>query len=197
MSLADAKAWLRVDDTDEDILISHLIDAARSYVETFTRRALITRQLELSFDAFPGSGRVACGRISEARGGASLPRSLILPRPPLISVQSVKYYDTAGTLQTFSSAGYHVDTRAEPGRVVLHEDYDWPDTQSRPNAVIVAYTAGYGDAARDVPQGIRTAIRFLVTHWHANRTPVSAGAMNVIPSSAEALLWQFRIPEAF
>lgn len=197
ITLAEAKAWLRVDSTDEDVLIASLIQAARAYVETFTSRALITQQFELSLDGFPGSDRFASGRLSEARGGAVVGREIVLPRPPLISVQSVKYYDTDGTLQTFSSAGYHVDTKAQPGRVVLDEDYDWPDIDPRPNAVIVAYTAGYGTPSQ-VPQGLRTAIRFMLAHWYTNRLPVNIGnIVNQIPASAEALLWQHRIPGAY
>lgn len=178
ITLAEAKAWLRVDGTEEDVLILALIEAARAYVETFTGRALITQQWELALDGFPD-------------------REIVLPRAPLASVQSVKYYDGAGTLQTFASAGYFVDTRAEPGRVVLHADYDWPAVQSRPSSVAVAYTVGYGTPSQ-VPQGLRTALRFTVAHWFTNRTPVNIGnIVNTIPASAESLLWQKRLPAAY
>lgn len=197
ITLAEAKAWLRVDGTDEDVLILALIEAARAYVETFTGRALITQQWELSLDGFPASDRYSDGRLRESRSTGIPGREIVLPRAPLASVQSVKYYDEDGALQTFASAGYFVDTRAEPGRVVLDEDYDWPDVESRPNAVIVAYTAGYGTPSQ-IPQTLRTAIRFMVTHWFTNRTPVNIGnIVNTIPATAEALLWQKRLPGAY
>jgi hypothetical protein len=198
ITLAEAKAWLHVDGTEEDALILGLIQAARSYVETFTRRALITQTFELSFDAFPGGGRVHCGRVSETRGGTYLGREIKLPRPPLLSVQSVKYYDTDGALQTFSTSAYHVDTRSQPGRVVLHQDYDWPDTDVRPNAVIVAYTAGYGATAAHVPASLKTAIRMIVAdHFKFRETKISGTIITKVPDSAEALLWPHRIPEAY
>lgn len=197
ITLAEAKAWLRIDGTEEDALILGLIAAARSYVETFTGRGLITQQWEVSLDAFPSSDRYVRGRLSESKTASIPGREIILPRAPLASVESVKYYDTAGTLQTFSSGSYFSDTRAQPGRVVLHEDYDWPETQVRPNAVVVAYTVGYG-AAASVPHGLRTAVRFLVTHWFRNRVHVNIGnIVTPIPDSAEALLWQFRLPGAY
>lgn len=197
ITLAEAKAWLRVDGTDEDVLIASLIEAARAYVETFTGRALITQQWELSLDAFPCGTRFANGRLIEHKTISLTGREIVLPRAPLASVESVQYYDEDGTLQTFAAACYFSDTRAEPGRLVLDEDYDWPETQCRPNAVIVAYTAGYG-TPQQVPQRLRTAIRFMITHWFTNRSPVNIGnIVNQIPSSAEALLWQLRLPAAY
>jgi hypothetical protein len=200
ITLAEAKAWLRVDGTEEDVLISALIEAARTHVENFTRRALVTQSIEVSFDAFPTCGRFARALADyECRGGVEIDasREIQLPRPPLVSVESLKYYDTDGTLQTFAAAGYHVDTRAQPGRIVLNEDYDWPDTQVRPNAVIVAYTAGYGTPSQ-IPQALRVAIRFLLSHWFENRTHINIGnIVNAIPDTVETLLWQHRLPGAY
>lgn len=191
ITLAEAKAWLRVSGNDEDALIAALIDAARSYVETFTGRALMTQQWELALDSFP----VGCGYSGYVPALRS--RHIVLPRAPLVTVESVKYYDADGALQTFAPAGYYVDDRSQPGRIVLNADYDWPETQLRPNAVIVAYTVGYG-AATAVPQGLRTALRFMVAHWFENRVHINIGnIVNSIPDSAEALLWQFRLPVAY
>lgn len=179
VTLTEAKAWLRVDedDTAEDVLILGLVQAARSYVENFTRRSLLTQTWQLSLDAFPCNSR-----------------EIVLPRPPLASVTSIAYIDADGASQTFASAGYHVDTRSEPGRVVLDEDYDWPDTDCRPNAVTVTYVAGYGSSSA-VPRGLKTGIGWLVAHWFRNREHVNIGnIVNQIPDTTDALLWQFRVP---
>ena len=197
ITLAEAKAWLRVDGTDEDVLLTALIEAARGYVETFTGRALITQQWEASLDAFPGCSLLGRLRVLESRPANYDGRQIIIPRAPLVTVESVKYYDTDGVLQTLTSAAYFTDTRSQPGRVVLNSDYDWPDTQSRPNAVIVAYTCGYGTPSQ-VPQTIRTALRFLVSHWFENRVHVNLGnIVNQVPDTVEALLWQYRLPSAY
>lgn len=196
VSVPEAKGWLRVDSSEEDALILGLIAAARGYVEMFTRRALCTQSFELSLDAFPVSCLGQFGRLTESRGSPCVPasREIILPRAPLASVESLKYYDENGTLQTQSSAEYFVDTRNEPGRIVLNQNFDWPATDIRPNAVIIAYTCGYGTPS-SVPPGLRAAIRFLITHWFINRTPVNVGnIVNEVPLTVEALLWQFRLP---
>lgn len=195
VTLSEARAWLRVDATNEDPLIQRLISAGRAAAENFTRRALIAQQFEMALDEFPDGCRQLWGRLRGQNLSGS--RQIVFPKPPLQSVQSIKYVDASGVEQTFSPAGYHVDTRSQPGRIVLHEDYDWPETANQPNAVIIAYTAGYGSQAR-VPQGIKTAILYYVTHWFENRAHVNIGnIVNPLPDTVEALLWQYRIPSAY
>lgn len=46
ISLSDAKLYLRVDDTAEDILIGHLITAAREFAERHENRLLVARSAE-------------------------------------------------------------------------------------------------------------------------------------------------------
>ncbi len=47
VTLAEAKAWCRIDAADEDSLVSALIAAARLHVEALTGRALITQTWRL------------------------------------------------------------------------------------------------------------------------------------------------------
>src|SRR5690554_6904374 len=117
VTLVEAKTHLRVDATDEDALISSLIASAREHVEAFQLRALVTQTWRLSLDRFP-RGRV-----------------IRLPRPPLQSVTSITYTDPGGAQQTLSNTLYDVDTDSEPGRIVLKDDADWPDTADVPRAV--------------------------------------------------------------
>ena len=58
VSLADARAHLRVDGTDEDALIGGLIVAAREYAEGFTGRRFVTTDMELTLEQFPAGGIV-------------------------------------------------------------------------------------------------------------------------------------------
>jgi hypothetical protein len=46
--LADAKAWLRVDYTDDDTLITSMIKSARQSIELFTNRALVPKSVALN-----------------------------------------------------------------------------------------------------------------------------------------------------
>src|SRR5690242_14642324 len=84
VTLAEAKDHLRVDDTNSDSRITSRIKAARTAAENFMQRALVQRTYRLTLEGFPANG---C--------------ALELPFSPAVSVDSIKYYDTSGTLVTW------------------------------------------------------------------------------------------------
>jgi len=134
VSLADARSWVGVeaDDTEHTIKLSMLIAAARMHAENLTRRAFIQRTLRAEFDGWP------CGRPIQ------------LPFPPMASVQSVKYRDTSGDLQTLDPALYEVHGGDLSLVVAPVGGAVWPSACSAPNAIQVTYIAGY-DAAEASP----------------------------------------------
>lgn len=153
VTLAEAKLYARVDVADDDVLITDLIVAARETVESFLRRKLITTKVDYFRETFPGSGGIIC-----------------LPFPPLLVVDSVKYFDSLGVQQTVASADYTVDAASDPGRIAPSPDaLTWESTERRLNAVEIRYDAGYGVSADDVPSGIKTAIKLLVTDMYEHR----------------------------
>lgn len=176
VSLAEAKAHLRVEHADEDAYITSLVQAATSHLDGWSGtlgRALVEQTWEVTLDAFP------VGAIH-------------LPLGDVIAVTSVKYDDTAGDEQTVSSTDYFLDNRSLDGWVVPFADVSWPDTLDAVNAVRVRYTAGYG-AASAVPAAIRHAILMLVAHWYANREAVTAGGASALPMAVDALTHPFRV----
>jgi len=155
VTLTEAKTHLRVDVTDDDVLITSLIASARQYVEQIARRALVTQTWRLSIQEFPASGVI------------------ILPKPPLQSVTSITYTDITGTTSTVDSNTYTVDTDSEPGRVVLKYGESWPSASlANTNPVQVTFVAGYG-APSAVPEYWKQAILLLVGHWYENREGVA------------------------
>lgn len=157
VTLAEAKAQLKVDASADDALITSLITAARQQAEEtgafgFSHgRALVTQTLALFLDGFPD----ADGAIE-------------VPRPPLASVTSITYVDTAGTTQTLASSDYTVDAKSKPGRVAPAFGKSWPATRDVINAVTVTFDAGYGTAAA-VPESIKREIKALLVHLYERR----------------------------
>jgi uncharacterized phiE125 gp8 family phage protein len=176
VTVAEAKAHMRVDISDDDDYITALIVAAREYIEGATRRALITQTWRYSLDGWPDGDEI------------------VLPKPPLQSVTSIVYKDEDGTANTWSSSGYIVDTDSDPGRVVLAYGESWPSVTLYPAAPIqITYKAGYGDAAANVPGHLRHAIKFLVAHWYENREPVTVGQVaRDVPLAVDSLIWLYR-----
>ncbi len=176
VSLQEAKLHLRLDiGTTEDDLLTSLIQAARQYCEGFQRRVYITQTWELWLDKFPDIDNI------------------YLPWPPLQSVASIKYYDTADLEYLLHDSNYFVDTQSQPGRLSLNYGKSWPSTALRPtNGLCITFICGYGDAAEDVPVKALYAMKLLVGHYYENREAVSQSQLYPAPMSVDALLWQDR-----
>jgi uncharacterized phiE125 gp8 family phage protein len=157
-------------DTTEDALISGLITAAREYCEGFTRRSMATQTIKAYADAFP------CVDYIE------------LPRPPLQSVTSVKYKDSAGTETTMTATtDYLVDTDSDVGRIVLPYGGTWPSATLYPmNPITVEYVAGY-NASNPIPETLKLAMLLLIGHWYNNREAAGT-ATGEIAFAVKALL---------
>ncbi len=181
VSLDGAKLHLRVTSEDEDELIRGLIQQARDWVELYTGRALMTQTWDLKLDAFP------------CEDGP-----VWLPKPPLVSVTHVKYYDTDGTLQTWATSNYVVDAPAGPharvGKIDTAYLVDWPTTREMPNAVQVRFVCGYGVAGQ-VPAGLKGAMNILMGTWFGpGRESVKVGnIVTPVPHTVDALLWPFKV----
>jgi uncharacterized phiE125 gp8 family phage protein len=185
VTATEAKLWLKLDDSDDDTIITELISAARKVFEEMTGRSLINTTWRAEWDALPRNGTYA---------GAPTSRELELPRAPLVSVTHVKYSTNvaAGTEDTFASTNYTVGTdldRNRFGRLWLDDDADWPDIGSFPGALRCQFVAGYGADATFVPEEIKVCIKLLISHLYQNRTPVNIGnIVNEIPYSLKFLI---------
>lgn len=145
VTAAEMLVWLRLDDTSQNTMIEGIITAARDAVESHTHRAIAKRTFKQSLSGFPSNDCIE------------------LLFPPLVSVTSVKYYDLDGTEQTIDASNYIVDTNRIVGQVQPTEDYTWPLTYERSDAVNVTYVAGYESDATDAKyQTAQTLIKMIV-----------------------------------
>lgn len=174
ITLAEAKAHLRVTWSKEDALIEALITAARQEAEHQLRRTLLETTWKLVLDAFP-----ACACIR-------------LHNPKINAVEFVKYYDTAGVLQTLATSVYLLDGDSEPGRLCLAPSQSWPSTQDRVGAVQVQYTAGWA-SADDVPQVIKAWIKLRLGTLFEHREQIAAGVSIAEIPFVSGLLDPYRV----
>jgi len=119
ISLADAKANLRVDHTDDDAKIQRHITEAREWVERRIQKAIADVTYAQAFDSFPGA--------------SPLELSII----PISSVISISYEDVNDTTLT---APYIF----KPPNLVFPSPSgsSWPVAYDRPDSVRVKYIAG-------------------------------------------------------
>lgn len=153
VTLAEAKAQLRIDHDSEDELIAGLIRAAREEVEQTAGVAMIDQSWRLAADG------VAPGCV------------LLLRRGPVKEVLSVTAYGSEGEASLVDPAGYQLDALSRPAR--LH--FDEPPSGLRAmNGIEVDFTAGYGEAGTDVPDLLKRAMLMLVAHWYEFRANFGA-----------------------
>jgi uncharacterized phiE125 gp8 family phage protein len=176
LSVAEAKAHLRVDGTAEDVLIASLVLTSRLHIEAALGLALITQGWKLILDRWPK--------------GPSVP----LPLRPVQSIASVQVLAADGTPATLAASDYLLEGQGVPPRLV-RTGVIWPEPGRAAAGIEIAMTAGFGDGAADVPEPVRQALLLLVAHWYEHRDPIEIGSPETaIPRAVSELLLPFRVP---
>lgn len=194
VSVDQARAHLRLDETEDETTVRALITAARQHVEAVTGRALVTQTLEMKLDHFPGTahGILDLRMHPEALTGRGQDWAIRLPRSPLQSVSSISYVDDAGSTQTLAASKYDVDTSSLVPRITPAYSEVWPTTRPIPNAVTVTFVAGYS-AVSSIPAGLKQAILVLVGTMFENRESVAAFDAQKVPQSFDFLVAPYRV----
>jgi uncharacterized phiE125 gp8 family phage protein len=175
VSVAEAKAHMRIDSTAEDALISSLIVTSRLHIEAALGLALLTQTWSYFIDAWPRS------------------REVVLPLKPVQAVSTVRVWAQEGTSQMLSADAYTLDGDGKPPRLVLSRSAAPPAPGRSASGIEIAFSAGYGDTGSDVPAPIRQALLLLVGHWFENREPHRANMSGTeIPHMVSALLAPYR-----
>lgn len=175
ISLADVKAHLRIEHSDDDTLLVRLIGAATAYTDV--------------------TGALGHAMILQKWGqwvASAPPASVKLILGPVTQVSAVKYYDTDGELQTDTLSNYDVTGTSFESYVTPKAGFNWPVTQTRADAIRIEYTIGYGEAASDVPETLRHAILMLIGHWYENRENSATDKYEQLPFGFDALVGMHR-----
>lgn len=176
VTLAAAKAHLRVEIADDDNLIGTLITAARVHVEAATRRVLITQRWRLTYDRWPPDGL------------------LDLRMTPIQSVDAVSVMDANGSPIPVNATAYQVDLASVPARFVLKVPIETLQPGQPLAGIEMDVTAGYGASGLSVPQPLQLAIMMLVARWYETRDGTAIGSVPAsIAQGFEALIAPFRV----
>lgn len=174
VSVEEAKAYLRLDGSSEDVLISSLILTSRLHIETALGLALMAQEWRLVLDKWPEAGSVR------------------LPLRPVQSVSEVRVFDADANPSVVDPARYIVDAVGVPSRLVA-SGAGWPKPGRAANGIEIDLTAGYGAEPEKVPEPIRQALLLLVAHWYEHRDPIEIGSQGAaIPADVSRLLSPYR-----
>lgn len=167
VTLLQAKQHLRVDDSAEDVLISALIAAACDAISEESGRTLAAETWEIADTGFSGN--------------------VILPRSPVVSLTSVKYY-VDGVLTTDTLANYRLYETEDRTMVGPIETASWPTVQTRPDGTIIRFVAGY----TTLPPALHQAVLLMIGHLFSNRE-ATGEAMAELPLGLHHLVGLHRI----
>ncbi|MBI1339530.1 hypothetical protein GC169_04865 [bacterium] len=170
LSLAEAKAYLRIGYDDEDELVGQLAGAARARIEAAAGVALINRTLRWRIDAWPK--------------GAVEQRAVRLPVRPAAQLVAVRV--TAGGTQGDVTERFTLDGGRAARIVWTSGAFPWTDARASAPAgpqaggVEIDWVAGFGPAPGDVPADLKLAVRRLLAHaYHARDSETIAGPLPV------------------
>lgn len=177
VSLADAKAYARVDSIDDDALITTLITAARSELERNLGRALITQTWTYNLDVWPQ--------------GFAVP----LPVAPVQAVNQVRVYALDDSFAVLPLTSYLLDGLGSPPRLIRRGTLAWPVPLRPANGIAMDFTCGHGSQPTDVPAALRIAVLLLVAHWYDRRelADTSGGQGAGFPEMVRDLIAPYRV----
>jgi uncharacterized phiE125 gp8 family phage protein len=166
LTLAEAKLHLRVDVSEDDLLIQALIDAATQDAEHLMQRAVMPQKWLLTLDSFGGIDATALSSPSVVYVSSSIN----LPRPPVTAVDSVQYVAAAtGVLTTLSPSAYLLDAGSDlVGRLTPVYGTSWPATRVQLAAVQIIFSCGWANAAL-VPAIVKQWILLRIAALYENR----------------------------
>lgn len=171
ITLAEAKAQMRVEHSDDDAIVQRFIDVATAFVDAngALGKAMITQTWAQWLSPNPNVVEIMVG--------------------PVQSVSAISYYDIDGNLQSAALADFDVFGTSLKKTIRPKSGKSWPVTQQRDDAIRVEFVVGYGDAPSDLPQTVRHAIMLLVANWYENRESELIGlASKTLPFGFDQLI---------
>jgi uncharacterized phiE125 gp8 family phage protein len=173
VSLAEMKAWLRLDGADEDDVLAAVIATARAAVEARSGRRLVAQGWRWALDRWPPAP------------------VLQLPVSPVRAIDAVRVRDAAGAAVSLPASAWQLDAASDPARLALLAAVPAP---GRPLAGIeIDIAAGYGAPAA-VPPALKLAVRLTAARLFENRgEQPDEGELPALPATAGALVGPFRL----
>lgn len=173
VTLAEAKAHLRVDGTDQDALITGLISQAADQIERDTGLALRARSHSQVVNDW-GNGRIT------------------VLRRPLNSVTTIAYDAEDGTEGALAAEQYRVREFLGMPNIIPAKDVTWPTLESINGAVRVTLNAGLANNDA-VPPALKRAALLLIGHWFEHREGVTMKQTAMLEQGYASLIAPHRV----
>lgn len=157
-----------------------VLRAAVNYIEEYCGISVWESEWTLWLDEWPADGVIR------------------LPRPPVVSVESLKYFDSNGVLQTIDLEADTYVSLSSNIPTIQHAT-NWPTAKVRPNAIECSFAAGFRvddespAAAPDLDDSVALAVLQLYAHYLVNRGAAQEVRLAEIPFSTRELLHGLKV----
>lgn len=165
IAILDAKEHLRIDGEPDDMVVSGLLSAAVAAVGEMAGRVMSAETWVAAYGDMAGD--------------------LTLPKSPVTDVTGISYYTAGDVLTAASLADFYVF--ADDDKTIIRpKSGAWPIYSTRPDALQVTFTAGYGT----LPHELRAAALLKLADLYANRGDGEGGKADM---AIEALVNMHRL----
>ena len=110
---------------------------------------------------------------------------------PLKTLDAARVYDADGNADAVDVQAFVADLA---NSALVFAPWALPAPGRLAADIELDMTVGYGDAAVDVPEGLRQAIRLLTAHWYENRGLAAIGhEFAMLPQTVAELIAPYRV----
>lgn len=178
LSISEVQDHLKV--SGELDYLNSLIKVSRRQIERYLNRVLITQSWKVYYDNWCDEMKIPFGSLQ------------INEDSPVVS-----YRDLEGDLIELDNVNYWTVNTEDPAKIVRAYSVTYPEVQyGRPDAIEIAFTAGYGDSASDIPDEIKHAMKLLITNMYEHRGDVVIGSIAYkIPHYITDLIHTYKLYE--
>lgn len=184
----ELKSQLRIDTSDEDTLLATYISAATQMAENYCNRHFISHRYRVWFNELPKKFSLYYPDVVLNFDDTVLPS---------VNNDGLFYFNTqSNDFATLGTVNYYVNYNENPCTFKKSNQYSEPTyvidssnlVGSQTGVWYFQYTTGFGDAASDVPDAIKQAIKLIASDMYYFRED----RKRAFPMASEILLQPYK-----
>ncbi|WP_316858037.1 phage head-tail connector protein [uncultured Cohaesibacter sp.] len=169
VSLAEIKAYLKLDIDKEDDLLRAFLTAARVHLEHLTGHHFITQTWRLLLE----------GPLGE---------TFRLPLQPVTDIVAAAVVDIEANITSLDVTGLSIFQAQDPAILANIDGFLLASNQR----LQLDVETGFGPAAEDVPEPLRLAIKMVVAEWYERRLIADPSQLPTLAKSLQPLIGSYR-----
>ena len=169
VSLAEIKAYLKIDQDVEDDLLRAFLSAARVHLEHMIGRHLISQAWRILLEG-------------------ALGKRFCLPVQPVSELLAIAIIEVDGSMTELDASGLSIFQADNPATLVNLDGF----LLSGQQRLQIDVETGFGPTAEDVPEPLRLAIKMIVAEWYERRLIADPAQLPALAKALAPLLAPYR-----